>query len=86
MVRKKMLFPHQIMLHLWKSSQNLQDTSQMIFGICDWDISDASFRLTLIKYSLKSFGMVIWSKIFLLLRIRCFGSESQFCLYQSLPS
>ena len=47
----------------------------MIFGICDWDILDASFRLTLIKYSLKSFGMVIWSKIFLLLRMRCFGSE-----------
>ena len=58
------------------SSKELSDSLRYISNdLCDWGISHTSFGSTLTKYSLKLLTMVFWSKIFLLLRMRCFGSE-----------
>ena len=49
--------------------------------LCEWSIADASFSPTLRKYSSKLLVMVFRSKIFLLVRMRCFSSE----LFTNLP-
>ena len=57
-------------------SKELSDYLRYISNdLCDWGILHVSFGPTLTKYSLKLLAMVSWSKIFLLLRMRCFGSE-----------
>ena len=64
------------------SSKELSDPLKYISNdLWDWHISYGSYVSTLTKYSLKLLAMVYWSKIFLLLRMKYFGSE----LLTSLP-
>ena len=65
-------------------SKELSDTLRNISNdLCYWGISGDDPVLT--KYPLNLLAMVFWWNIFLLLRMRCFGSELM-TNYQTLPS